>query len=302
MGLSGIRIVDPVLTEYATGYRNEEFIAGKVFPEVYVKKEGGIIPKFTKEIFKIYDTFRAPGANSNLYRMDDLNTVEFVLQEHDLAIPIDRREFSEADYDLQFQAVEDGLNAIDLKLEKEVADICQNADNYAASHKKALATTTCWSESTGDPIADIAAAREVIRQDTGRYPNTLVLGASTFATLENNSKILDRIKYTQLGVTTEELLSKVFKVDTVIVGKAVYDNGTTQADVWGDVAILAHVARESRSFRTPNAGYILRKEGYKQVDKYETEGGKIINIRTTDIRTAKIVGADAMYLISNTVK
>ena len=302
MGLSQIRIVDPVLTEYATGYRNEEFIAGKLFPEVYVEKEGGIIPKFSKEIFKLSNTFRAPGADSNLYKMDDVTTVKFVLEEHDLSVPIDRREFSETDFDLQEHAVEVGVNKIDLELEKEVADLVQNASNYAANHKKALATTTCWSESTGKPIEDIAAAREEIRKDTGRYPNTLILGASTYAILNDRSDILDRIKYSMKGIATPDLLGEIFNVDTVIVGKAIYDNAGTSTDVWGDVAILAHVARETRSYRTPNAGYILRKKGYQQVDTYPSNGGKIINIRTTDIRAAHMVGADAMYLISNTVK
>ena len=47
------RIVDPVLTNIARGYTNASLIGTKLFPVVNVNKEGGKIPQFTKEAFKV---------------------------------------------------------------------------------------------------------------------------------------------------------------------------------------------------------------------------------------------------------
>jgi hypothetical protein len=50
------RVVDPVLTKLARCYSNDGLVADKLFPLVTVNKEGGKIPQFTKEAFKIYST------------------------------------------------------------------------------------------------------------------------------------------------------------------------------------------------------------------------------------------------------
>ena len=78
------RIVDPVLTKLARGYSNDGFIANYLFPLVSVNKEGGKIPQFTKEAFKIYNTERAIRANSNRINPTLNTTIDFALTEHDL--------------------------------------------------------------------------------------------------------------------------------------------------------------------------------------------------------------------------
>ena len=50
------RVVDQVLTNIARGFFNASHVATKLFPMVSVTKEGGKIPQFTKEAFKIYNT------------------------------------------------------------------------------------------------------------------------------------------------------------------------------------------------------------------------------------------------------
>ena len=51
--LSEKRVVDPVLTNIARGYTNNAYVGSLLFPDVPVEKEGGKIPQFTKEAFKI---------------------------------------------------------------------------------------------------------------------------------------------------------------------------------------------------------------------------------------------------------
>ena len=54
--LKQLRIVDPVLTEIARGYKNAAYIAEALFPVVPVDKEGVIVPLFGKEAFRLWDT------------------------------------------------------------------------------------------------------------------------------------------------------------------------------------------------------------------------------------------------------
>jgi hypothetical protein len=63
MNPSQARVIDPVLTEVARGYKHPERVGMKLFPEVPVGQRGGKIIQFGKDSFKLYQTGRAPGGN-----------------------------------------------------------------------------------------------------------------------------------------------------------------------------------------------------------------------------------------------
>lgn len=46
--LKGKRVVDPVLTTVARGYKNAAFIGDQLFPVVQMEKEGAKVPTFGK--------------------------------------------------------------------------------------------------------------------------------------------------------------------------------------------------------------------------------------------------------------
>jgi len=123
--------------------------------------------------------------------------------------------------------------------------------------------------------------------------------------LQDHPKITDRIKYSQLGVVTVELLKTIFGIENIYVGDAVYetDNGVV-TDIWSDDIVLAYVPPKKqnmeRSMYEPSYGYTLIKKGMPEIDTFDGEGGKIKNIRSTDNYTIKIVGSDAGYLIKDT--
>lgn len=64
----GARVVDPVLTSVARGYRNPMAIYPELFPVVPVAQRGGKIIEFGAEDFAIQENRRAPGAD--MPRMD----------------------------------------------------------------------------------------------------------------------------------------------------------------------------------------------------------------------------------------
>lgn len=299
--------VDPVLTELAQGYSNNELIGTALFPEAFVQKESGKIPLFGKESFSIYSTERGLRAKSNTIPVESLNTDNYLLTEHDLQAPVDYREDAEAmNADLmrayRTKQVVDGIN---LKQEKMIADIVRNASNYASGNAKALSTTSCWSDYVNsNPIQDIEEAKEAIRSQTGKYPNVMVLGAVSYSLIKFHPRITDVIEYTKKSVATPQILSEIFDIPTMKVGLATYlgSNGLF-IDLWGDDVILAYVPqlpKTEQNIFEPAFGYTLVKEGTPRVDSYVAEGGKIELIRNTKIFQVKQTSQIAGYLIANT--
>jgi hypothetical protein len=73
------------------------------------------------------------------------------------------------------------------------------------------------------PISFLDGVKTTMAQATGKMPNTIVLGANVPAALRSNPDILDRIKYTQKGVASLDVLASLFEVDKVLVARAVYN-------------------------------------------------------------------------------
>ena len=295
------RIVDPVLTKLARGYSNDGLVAEKLFPLVTVNKEGGKIPQFTKEAFKIYSTERAIRADSNRINPSVSPPIDFVLTEHDLEYPMDYREINEDALNLKIHATNVVTDAIALRKEKLCADLAQDASNYESTNKVTLASADKFDVSTSDPIATIDSARSSVRSQIAKNPNVIVISNSVFTALKNHASITDKVKYTQHAVITAQLLKNLLQFDALYVASAVYeDNSGVLKDVWNDNVILAYVpeVKQVRSFYEPSYGYTLQMKSFPIIDTYD-ENGKVKVVRNTDLFVPKIVGADAGFLISD---
>jgi hypothetical protein len=298
------RIVDELLSSVAQGYSNGEYVADQIFPEVVVTKEAGKIRHFTKELFHYHNAQRALGAHSNVLNQGNQAPISWSLSEYDLAIPVDYREEAETtDINLERAKTYELSEMMKLRREKRVADAVQTQGNYTSNNTSAVGTK--WNASGGDPIADVNAAKVVVRGNIGREPNTLLLGYTAFQAAKNSAAVIDRVKYSQKGVITTDILKELFEVDNLIVGKAVWIDPATgvQADVWGDNAILSYVStagRDQRSIRTPGFGYTLVKRGWPPIDTYFIEGGKVKMIRYTANEELLFHGQIAGYFLRDT--
>ena len=298
------RLVDPVLTQLARGYNNASLIGAKLFPVVNVDKEGGKIPQFSKEAFKIYNTERAVRAQSNVISPEGKTTIDYALTEHDLSYPMDYREVDEDITPLKIHATEVVTDGISLRLEKLIADICQALATFPAGNKVTVGAGDKFDDSASDPFAIFDTAKEGIRAKIAKRPNVCVLGASSYNALKNHPAILDRIKYTVNSVMTPELLRQLLDFDQLYVGDSVYsDDDGNFIDIWSDNVVVAYVPAKKtnaeRSYYEPAFAYTLRKKGNPVVDTYDKDG-KVQYVRNTDIFVPKVVGAEAGYLINDT--
>ena len=298
------RVVDPVLTNIARGFKNAAHIAENLFPVVSVSKEGGKIPEFTKESFKIYNTERAIRAKSNRINPENRTEIDFVLTEHDLEYPIDYREQDEDIFPSRLHATTVVTDGISLRLEKMAADVVQDLTTFPTGNKITLSSSDKFTNTSSNPFTIFETAKEAIRGKIAQRPNVCVIGASAYSALKEHPAVLDRIKYTQSAVITPEILRQLLDFEQLYIGDSVYatDAGAFQ-DIWKDNVVIAYVPKTMkdvpRSYYEPAFAYTLRKKNNPIVDSY-TEAGKVEIIRNTDLFVSKVVGPDAGYLINDT--
>lgn len=306
--LDNLRIVDPVLTTLAQTYQNNAFIGDKLFPVVKVNKTKGKIPMFGKDAFYVRDTRRALRANSNRIPTTDFELIDYETKEYDAEMSMDYLEEREANSNLKYeQYITRELNDILLlNKEKTIADLVQNPANYPSDMKVIIDETTAFDDysNSADPITIIRNSMDVLRSKIGKYPNTMVMGISTYNGLLNHPTILEKIKYNGIGKVTLDIIKDLVELQDIYLGESVYtEDGTTFEDVWSDNVILAYVDKSDRKRRTefnPSFGYTFQLKDKPEIDVYYENGGKTKVIRNTDIFDIKITSSDAAFLISGT--
>lgn len=271
MNLGQARVVDPVLSTVALGYKLPNAVGEALFPRVPVGTRGGRVIQFGKEAFKLYNTRRAAGAATARIQFG-YEGVPFALAGNALEAPVPRELQQDASVmpgvDLGSRAVSLAMRTNILSLEVEQAGVARNAAAYDANHKVALAGTAQWSDyANSDPSTNVADWMEAIRASIGQDPNTLLLSKKVFNKLKFHPKILDRIKYTGRDVVTTDLLAKLWEIPNVVVGGMVsFDDAGTASDVWGKDVVLAYTAIGSLNQEEPSYGYTYTYNGHPQVE------------------------------------
>ena len=297
--------INAYLSEVARGYRNNAFVADVLFPTIHSEKEKIDIFEFNKEAFNIYDTERAIRANSNVISPQGFKKHTTTLSEHDLSYPIDYREEQEAEkIKLQLHATNVVTNGLQLKHEKQCADLVQNPDNYSADNKIVLSGTSCFNNPASDPQSVIDDAKDKVSAKIAQDPNTIVIGQEAWKGLRRNPQLRSLISDSKNKLITLDFLKEIFEIENIVIGKSIFaDKDGNFVRIWKDSIILAYVPDlgTSRTEYDPSFAYTVRKKDALQIDEYTKEGNKVKYIRATDIYTPFLVGAEAGFLISNVI-
>lgn len=295
--------INAYLSEVARGYSNNAFVAQYLFPTIYSEKEKIDIFEFNKEAFQIYNTERAIRANSNVISPKGFKKHTTTLKENDLSYPIDYREEEEAEkVKLQLHATNVVTEGLNLKLEKECADLVQNPDSYSDENKFILSGTSCFDDKNSDPQGVIDDAKDAVSAKIAQDPNTMIIGQSAWKVLKKHPQLVGLISDTKNKMVTLELLKEIFEVENIYIGKSIFSNAEGNFErIWKDNIVLAYVSNlgASRTEYDPSFAYTVRKKDALQIDEYTKEGNKVKYIRATDIYTPFLVGPEAGFLISN---
>lgn len=303
--LQKLRVQDPVLTELAQGYHNNELVAETLMPTVEIEKEAGKIPTFGRLAFRLPSTVRNLRGSSNRLEPEDIGAIDVALEEHDVEYAIDYREENEAIFSLRQFALNTTQDVIALGREKAVATLALDESRYETDNKVTLSGTSQFSHKDADVFKVFDTAIRAVKRAIGRKPNVCVISGDVWAALKEHPAVVEKLKYSQVAIVTPEVFAKLIGIETVKIGEAVYEESGQLKDIWSKDIVVAYVAPRSTGGKgtvyEPSYGYTVRRQKGLFVDTYKESGGKIEVVRTTDIHKPHLVGAAAGYLIKAAV-
>jgi hypothetical protein len=276
LNLSQARIVDPILSDRALGYSSPTQKWDKLAPPVMVKARAGTLITFGKEAFKLYNSKRAPGGNTQQVDVG-YDDIPYKLVQSRLAtkVPFETQEEAAIPgIDLRAESV-DVIREVQMReQEYDAAAILTLPGNYPSGHAPTIGSTDKWDTTTAKPIKQIRDASNIIRRKIGRAPNTMFFTPDSWTAFSENINVTDKIKYTQNAFLYPDETGKMLRMNLEI-GEDIWTNAAgTSADIWtqnGTCAILAYVAQPAqsgiRTNRQPSFAYTYVKMGTPMVEQ-----------------------------------
>lgn len=299
--------VNRPLTNISIAYMQaqDNFIADQVFPSIPVQKESDRYISYPREYwFKSEAERRAPATESagGGWEIDNTNT--YFCDPFSIHKDIDDQIRANADspIDMDRDATRWVTQQLMLKREKEWADEYFTSGVWTTEYTGVSSSPGAgeklqWDQADSTPIEDVTNARIEVAELTGFRPNVLVLSPYVFNTLKNHADVLDRIKYTQAGMVTADILAGLFEVDRVLVAWGVEnvaeEGATGNYDfVFGKHALLAY-ANPTPSLLQPSAGYTFNWTGMLGAG---AEGTRIKTFRMEHLNSDRVEGDMAFDL------
>lgn len=275
--------VNVPLTNVSIAYKqaSSAYIADKVFPKVPVKKQSDLYWKYSKSDWRRTDVQKrapsteTPGVGWNV------TTDQYYCHVYGVHKDIDDQLRANADsnFKMDSDATQFITNQLLLKRDLDWNSTYFKSGVWETEYKGVAASPTTsqfiqWDNAASDPIGDVSKWIIDFRRLNGFKPNVMVLGAHTMNALKNHPDIIDRIKYTQRGIVSEDLIATLFDVDKLYVSYAtvadtpqIPDAVTQDAGAKYDFitptkgALLLNTP-SSPSLMTPAAGYTFTWSGY----------------------------------------
>ena len=267
-------IVAGPLADVSIAYRNQAYIADRVFPILDKVSPRAKISRYLKGAwFRDEADIRGAGAEAKRsgYPIDSLslNTNEYAFAKE--VTDEDRRNSTVAGappLDPDQDAVEFATDKVDLKKEIRVAELIIAGTWSGVAGEDAGGF---WAASDNNTfLLDIRTRVETIRSNTGLKPNRLIIDHGTYNSLKEEATILDKIKYTERGVLTKDLLAALLELDEVLVGEAIKNTaketkaGTefTASNIWEKNATkgsaFLYYSPRKPGLKVASAGYQAR--------------------------------------------
>jgi hypothetical protein len=300
--------VNVPLTNISVAYMQsaDSFIADKVFPKVKVKKQSDLYWKYSKSDWRRTDVQRRAPSTESAGSGWNQDTDTYFCHVYAVHKDIDDQVRANADsnFTLDRDATEFVTNQHLLKRDIDWTNNYFKTGVWGTEKTGVTSGPTTgqflrWDQAGSDPLQDVAQWMIDFRQLSGFAPNICVMGAYVMKSLKHHPDIIDRIKYTQRGVVTEDLIATLFDVDELYVTYATQATGPQMTDarlqdaaatysfIGDPKSVLFAYAPSSPSLLTPSAGYTFTWSGYIGSN---TEGVKVKKFRMEHIASDRVEG------------
>lgn len=299
--------VNAPLTSVSVAYLQQasRYIATRVFPKVKVEKQSDLYWKYSKSDWRRTDAQRrapsteTPGVGWNVTTDSYFAHVYGVHKDIDDQL----RANADSNFNLDSDATKFITGQLLLKRDIDWAFRYFKTGVWGTEFTGVAAAPTAlqflqWNQAASDPLINFTDWSTSFDELTGFDANKMVVGVDVWKALKNHPAILDRIKYTQKGVVTEDLVASFFGVNEFMVAKATksvgpqindavsQDAASTYERVVNKKSALIVYAPDSPSLLTPSAGYTFTWNGY--LGAGGGEGLRIKNFRMEPIASDRI--------------
>jgi hypothetical protein len=294
--------VDSVLTDYSRKYANGDYVAKLVCPPWPVKKLSDQYTIYDRTPqFQVNDTTMGPKSESKMVDWS-VSFGTYSCLPHGLHDYVTDADVKNADAPIQprLDTTEFLKDQLLLDFEVKVATKYGDHANYAAGNHVHVAGNDCWDSglAAATPVADINTGIAACAVP----PNTMVISYPVWMVLKEDATLQDKIKYSQLGVITEELVARLFGLEKVIVAKAQTSTAAgVLSYVWGESVWIGRVAKPGP--KTIQFGVTFSPTADETVRSWREEkiGGGADAIEANWSYDYKIIAADVGYLILNAI-
>lgn len=231
-------------------FTDVNYIGLECLPLMPVDLQAATFAKITREsLLRNEDATRGQGGDynrTNYAAEDDTYVCKEYGLEHE--IKDDERSKYANDFDADAVGAEFLTNQLMRIQEKRIADLLFNATTFSGFTGQTASNVAWATAATANPQADVLAAQEIVRSNTGLEPRSMAIGKATYYDLLRVDEIADRIQYTAVPTVAAKLaiLADYLNLDEVLVGDAVYnsaDEGLAHSgsDIWSTTYALVFV-------------------------------------------------------------
>jgi hypothetical protein len=305
--------VDAPLTNVSIQYKNLDYIADLVLPRIQVKQETGIIWTMGTENFNLKEAARGDKSVSKRsgYTVSSSATYRIVNYALSDVVTQGMRDMAANPMQPETDTTEYLTEQLMLYKEYTVGSALFNtgATGFSGYTETLNASSSRyqWSDYTNStPLEDATYAKNKIATNSGATSGiVLVVGADVWQQLENHPDILDRIKYTQFGVITEQLVAKAMQLDNIFVGKSLYNTANegqtaSLARIWGKFALFMHKPATVGLKTAATAALIHGGNYVRKWTENSLRGATVVEVE--EAYQAKILSAKSGYLLSTAVE
>lgn len=321
--------VNVPLTNVSVAYMQsaDSYIADKVFPKVPVQKQSDMYWKYSKSDWRRTEVKRRAPSTESAGVGWNMDSDQYFCHVYAVHKDIDDQERANADsnFSLDRDATEFITNQQLLKRDIDWTQSYFRAgvwatDRVGVGSAAGVNQFLQWDVASSDPIGDVDRWMIEFRRQSGFAPNVCVLGAHVMSALKQHPDIIDRIKYTQRGIVTEDLIATLFDIDELYVSYATVSSGPAKNDartqdaaatydfIGDSTGVLFAFAPPAPALLTPAAGYTFTWKGYLggnsegvRVKRFRMEHITSDRIEAEQTYDMKVVSPDLGLFLSSAV-
>lgn len=290
--------VDSILTNISVGFMQsaDDFVADKVFPIVPVAKQSNKYFLYDRSYWFRSEMQKRGPATESAGGGWALSTATYSADVYAVHKDIDNQTEANTDAPLSLRTDATNWCSQQALLQKDKVWVANffatslwTGDQTGVSAGPGANQFLQFDAASSHPFNTIETQRIAIKKRTGYWPNTLVLGAEVWSILKNHADLLDRIKYTQRGIVTPDLLAGALDIDRVIIAGGVENTAAEGATasysfLAGKSMLLAYVAPNPGLFE-PSAGYTFSWTGLEGAGAF---GNTISTIEAPLIKSSRV--------------